>query len=377
MDAPLPKRVAVEALGTALFLATIVGSGVMAERVAGGNAALVLLASSLAVGAALAALVAAFGALSGAHLNPAVTLAQATIGGLPWREVPGYVGGQLLGAFAGVAAAHAAFGLPLLSLPQREPRPMPQLVGEALATVGFLAVHAVASRTRPESLPLAAGGFVAAAHWFAPSSGFANPAVTLARAVTDTFVGIRRNEVGGLVLAEVGGAIAAVLVLAWLVPAPRAAEAADPLAAPGPVPSGRAKKRRGGKVLFACVENAGRSQMAAAWFNELVDPTKARAVSAGTEPAEAIDPTVRAAMKEVGIDLDGAKPRLLTNELGTGATLVVTMGCAANVPGAPREEWRLDDPAGAPIERVREIRDELRDRVTDLLEARGWGVRER
>jgi arsenate reductase len=129
-------------------------------------------------------------------------------------------------------------------------------------------------------------------------------------------------------------------------------------------------------VIFACVHNAGRSQMAAAWFNRFADPSRARAVSAGTEPGARVHPEVQAAMAEVGIDLGGARPQRLTDELARGAALLVTMGCGEacpHVPGLERDDWPLEDPKGKPIERVREIRDDVRARVRGLLARRGWG----
>jgi|SRR5436190_3070836 len=129
------------------------------------------------------------------------------------------------------------------------------------------------------------------------------------------------------------------------------------------------------KVIFACVHNAGRSQMAAAWFNQLADPSKAVAVSAGTQPGSRVHPEVQAAMQEVGIDLSGAKPQLLTDSLARDAQLLVTMGCGEAcpyVPGLGRDDWPLEDPKGKPIERVREIRDDVRARVEGLLESQGW-----
>lgn len=128
-------------------------------------------------------------------------------------------------------------------------------------------------------------------------------------------------------------------------------------------------------VLFACIHNAGRSQMAAAWFNALVDPAKARGISAGTEPGPRVHPEVLTAMREVGIDLERAKPQKLTDELASTASILVTMGCGETcpvIPGLPRMDWPLEDPKGKPVERVREIRDEVRDRVTKLLAAEGW-----
>ncbi len=128
-------------------------------------------------------------------------------------------------------------------------------------------------------------------------------------------------------------------------------------------------------VLFACIHNAGRSQMAAAWFNLLADPTKARAISAGTAPGTRVHPEVVAAMNEVGVDLSAASPQFLSDDLAKRAALLVTMGCGEacpHIPGLARDDWPLEDPKGKPVERVREIRDDIRDRITSLLRARGW-----
>ena len=128
-------------------------------------------------------------------------------------------------------------------------------------------------------------------------------------------------------------------------------------------------------VIFACVHNAGRSQMAAAWFNQLADPSKARALSAGTEPGPRVHPEVQEAMKEAGVDLSGAAPKLLTTELARDARLLVTMGCGEacpHVPGLARDDWPLEDPKGKPLERVRAIRDEIRARVLDLIDRQDW-----
>jgi arsenate reductase len=128
-------------------------------------------------------------------------------------------------------------------------------------------------------------------------------------------------------------------------------------------------------VLFACIHNAGRSQMAAAWFNALADTTKVRAISAGTEPGPRVHPEVLAAMREVGVDLEGIEPRKLTDELAATASILITMGCGETcpvIPGLRRLDWPLEDPKGKPIERVREIREEVRARVVELLAAEGW-----
>ncbi len=216
----LGRRVVAEGVGTGLLLATVVGSGIMGERLAGGNLAIALLANTLATGAVLVALILTFGAISGAQLNPAVTLAVAAEGGLPWREVPGYVTAQVAGAVLGVAAANVMFDLPVFSLSQHVRQGSSQLLGEFVATFGLLMVIWGCSRLRsPVVVAVAVGAYITAAYWFTVSTSFANPAVTMARALTDTFAGVRPVDVPGFVVAQLAGAAAATALSRWLVPA--------------------------------------------------------------------------------------------------------------------------------------------------------------
>lgn len=215
----LARRVVAEATGSLLLLATVVGSGIMAERLSGGNVALALLANTLATGAGLVALILTFGSVSGAHFNPAVTLADASQRGLPWREVPAYLAAQVAGAFAGVAVAHAMFGLPVFFASQHVRQGPSQLLSEFVATFGLLAVIWGCARRRFEAVPFAVGAYITAAYWFTASTSFANPAVTLARAATDTFAGIRPMDAPGFILAQLLGAAAATALFRWLVPA--------------------------------------------------------------------------------------------------------------------------------------------------------------
>lgn len=230
----LARRLVAECLGTALLLATVVGSGIMAERLCGGNVGLALLANALATGAGLVALILTFGPVSGAHFNPAVTLADAALGGLPWRHVPGYVAAQVAGAFAGVVAAHVMFGMPLVFASTHDRSGGAQAFSEAVATFGLLAVVWGVSRRRAESVPVAVGAYITAAYWFTASTSFANPAVTLARAATDTFAGIRPADVPLFIVAQLAGAGAATALFRWLVPAlpARAAAVVVPHAGP-------------------------------------------------------------------------------------------------------------------------------------------------
>jgi glycerol uptake facilitator-like aquaporin len=214
----LPRRVVAEAVGTAFLLATVVGSGIMAEDLARGNTALALLANTIATGAALVALILAFGSISGAHFNPAVTLADASQGGLPWREAGAYVAAQIAGAFAGVAAAHLMFERPVFFLSQHARVGNALLWSEFVAPFGLFAVIWGCVRLRSTAAPFAVGAYITAAYWFTASTSFANPAVTLARAATDTFAGIRPIDVPAFVVAQFVGAAAATLLFRWLVP---------------------------------------------------------------------------------------------------------------------------------------------------------------
>jgi glycerol uptake facilitator-like aquaporin len=218
MSTDLTRRAAAETLGTAFLLAIVIGSGIMGERLAGGNVAIALLGNTLATGAGLVVLILAFGPISGAHFNPAVTLADATQGGLPWREVPVYVVCQIAGAFAGVAAAHVMFEEPLFFASTHVRAGLPQLASEFIATFGLLATIWGTVRSRAGVVPFAVGAYITSAYWFTSSTSFANPAVTLARAASNTFAGIRPLDAPGFIVAQLLGAGAATLLFAWLVP---------------------------------------------------------------------------------------------------------------------------------------------------------------
>lgn len=196
----------------------VVGSGIMGDRLSGGNVAIALLANTLATGAALVALILTFGPVSGAHFNPAVTLADASQRGIRWIEVPGYLIAQVVGAFVGVASAHLMFGLPLFSASRHPRSGASQLFSEFIATFGLMSVIWGCSRLRSSVVPFAVGAFITAAYWFTASTSFANPAVTLARAATNTFSGIRPADAPGFITAQLVGAGVATLLFRWLVP---------------------------------------------------------------------------------------------------------------------------------------------------------------
>jgi len=233
------RRAVAEALGTAFLLAAVIGSGIMGDRLAGGNIAIALLANTIATGAMLVTLILTFGPISGAHFNPAVTLADAFQGGLAWREVPAYLSAQIAGAFAGVAAAHLMFSQPLFSASQHVRSGGAQLFSEFIATFGLLSVIWGCVRLRSAAVPFAVGAYITAAYWFTASTSFANPAVTLARAASDTFAGIRPADAPGFIVAQLAGAAAATALFRWLLPPAQSAaahdeDARDPRAHAGP-----------------------------------------------------------------------------------------------------------------------------------------------
>jgi glycerol uptake facilitator-like aquaporin len=220
----LVRRFVSELLGTAFLLAAVVGSGIMAERLAGGNIAIALLANTIATGAALVALILAFGPISGAHFNPVVTLGQAVLGNLPWGQTPFYVFAQIVGAFLGVAVANTMFGFPLFFASTHVRSGFPQMFSEFVATFGLLVVIWNCSRFRASAAPYAVGAYITAAYWFTASTSFANPAVTLARTMSNTFAGIRAADAPGFIAAELIGGLAATFLCGWLLQSFRVSE---------------------------------------------------------------------------------------------------------------------------------------------------------
>jgi glycerol uptake facilitator-like aquaporin len=221
MKPSLSRRVTAEFLGTGFLVAAVVGSGIMGERLAGGNVAIALLASTIATGAVLIVLILTFGPISGAHLNPAVTLADAIEQGIPWREVLPYLTAQCIGAACGTVAAHLMFRLPLISLSHHARSGAAQVFSEFVATFGLLATIWGCSRSRIQAVPFAVGAYITSAYWFTASTSFANPAVTIARCLSDTFAGIRPADVAPFVAAEILGAFSATFLFRWLAPAIR------------------------------------------------------------------------------------------------------------------------------------------------------------
>jgi len=361
MKPALSRRVVAELLGTAFLVAAVIGSGIMAERLSAGNVAMALLANSIATGAALVAIILAFGGISGAHFNPAVSISDMLAGGLSRCEAALYVAAQFCGGLIGTAVAHVMFSEPIYSLSQHQRHGAGQLYSEFVAAFGLMAVIWGCSKSRANMVPFAVAAYITAAYWFTASTSFANPAVTLARAFSNTFAGIRLQDTPGFVAAQLAGALAATALFRWLLP--NFTDEEQKILMPHPA------ETKMKTYVFACVHNAGRSQMAAAFFNLYAQPG-CQAISAGTEPAQQVHPEVVAVMKEIGIDLSTAKPRRLTEEVAAEAHVLVTMGCGEAcpfVPGLRVIDWSLPDPKGQPLDAVRKIRDEIHEHVKNLL----------
>lgn len=223
MKISLARRITAEFLGTAFLVAAVIGSGIMGERLANGNVAVALLANTIATGAALVALIMAFGPISGAHFNPVVSVMDALEQGLRWRECAFYAVGQILGGITGAFIAHLMFELPLVSLSRHIRSGSSQVFSEFIATFGLMSVIWGCSRLRSSAVPFAVGAYITAAYWFTASTSFANPAVTIARCLSDTFAGIRPSDVPWFIAAQFLGGLAATLLFRWLAPNLRSA----------------------------------------------------------------------------------------------------------------------------------------------------------
>ena len=213
----ISRRLTAEALGAALLLAIVIGSGVMGERLAGGNVALALLGNTLATGAGLVVLIIVFGPVSGAHFNPAVTLVFALRQEIPWVLAGGYILAQLAGAVVGVWTAHAMFALPILEVSTKLRAGPAQALSEFIATFGLVATILGSLRFRPEATPFTVGLYITSAYWFTASTSFANPAVTVARMLSDSFAGIAPSSAPAFIAAQLLGAISALLMIRWMV----------------------------------------------------------------------------------------------------------------------------------------------------------------
>ena len=351
------RRAVAELVGTAFLVMAVVGSGIAATRLTT-DVGLQLLANSLVTGAALVALILALQPVS-ASFNPVVTLVERALGVIDSRAAAWLVGAQVVGGVLGTMLANLMFDLDAVTLSTRERSGSGSWLAEVVATMGLVLVVFGSLRSGGRTVAFAVGGYITAAYWFTSSTSFANPAVTVARTLTDTFAGIAPSSAPAFVLMQlVGGALALGLVVFLFGRQPDGGHAV----------SDRPESDRP-SVLFVCVHNAGRSQMAAGLLMALAGD-RVDVLSAGSQPTDRVNPVAVQAMAELGIDIAGSQPKVLTPDAVLASDVVVTMGCGDECPffpGKRYEDWVLDDPAGQGIEAVRPIRDEIRRRVELLL----------
>lgn len=371
---PSGQRLAAEGAGTALLVVAVVGSGIMAERLAAGNAAMALLANAIATGATLVAIILTFGPVSGGHFNPAVTLMAAVQRSARWPDAARYVGVQLIGGLLGVLAAHGMFRQPLLQLSTHERSGGAQLLSECIATLGLLAVVQGASRKRLETGATAVGLYIVGAYWFTASTSFANPAVTVARSLTDTFAGIRAIDAAAFVAVQLATAAAAAILLPSLLQT-SGAEAAEASTSS----KGRHVTPRQ-RVLILCTGNSARSQMAEGFLRSFAR-NRFEVFSAGTKPSR-VRPEAMVVMAEMGIDLSSHRSKHVAEFDGQSFDYVITVCDNANescpvFPGrVTRLHWSFPDPAanqGTEPERLeafRSVRDALATTILAFVAGR-------
>jgi arsenate reductase (thioredoxin) len=350
---PLGRRLFAEFLGTGLLVTAVVGSGIAAQRMSPNDIGLELFENAAATAAALIAIILALSAISGAHLNPVVSIADRLLGGhRSWRDTGAYIVAQIAGGIVGVMIANLMFALPAVELSTKARSEGHLWLSEVVATFGLLLViFGMVRAGREHVIPFAVGAYIGAAYFFTSSTSFANPAVTIARTLTNTFSGIEPSSAPMFIVFQLVGCVIAIAAIRILYP------------------------RQGGimkevpEVLFVCVHNAGRSQMAAALLDHRSEG-RVHVRSAGSDPADKINPAVAEAMLELGVDISKEFPKPLTDEVVRAADVVITMGCGDACPiylGKRYLDWDLEDPAGKSLDDVRPIRDEIDRRVVELL----------
>src|SRR5438094_945325 len=356
----LGRKALAEFVGSALLLIAVIGSGIAAQRLSPNDTGLQLLENAAATAAALVAIILAVGPVSGAHLNPVVTLADRFFGGVGTAEAGVYVGAQVAGAVAGAVIANLMFSLPAVELSTKVRSSSGLWLAEAVATFGLLLViFGVVRSGRASAAPFAVGAYIGGAYFFTASTSFANPAVTVARTLSNTFAGIAWRSAPAFVLFQLVGAVVAVAVVRVLYP--RVAAVAGDVVVPHPAGDGQGARHISAtahvqrvtvtdvpEVLFVCVHNAGRSQMAAALLDHHARG-RVHVRSAGSDPADTVNPAVVEAMAEIGLDLTMEFPKRLTTEVVEAADVVITMGCGDACPVFPGKrylDWEVPDPAG-------------------------------
>jgi glycerol uptake facilitator-like aquaporin/protein-tyrosine-phosphatase len=362
----LTRRLAAEALGTGFLVVAVIGSGIMASRLSPDDVGLQLLENAAATAGALVGLILMFGAVSGAHFNPVVTLVDRLSGTLTTRDGIAYVGAQVVGGCLGAIVANLMFELPAVEWSTTSRSSGALWFSEVVATVGLLLViHGCVRTGRASAVPFAVGVWIGGAYFFTSSTSFANPAVTIARTMSDSFAGIKPSSAPMFIVMQLVGAAVAFVLIRFLYPRRQRLNALAKVE--GLQPSDQPS------VLFLCVHNAGRSQMAAGWMRRLAGD-RVTVYSGGSEPTDKVNPAAVASMAEVGIDIANEVPKPWTDEIVRTSDVVVTMGCGDACPlfpGKRYEDWELDDPAGLGVAEVAPIRDEIRAHVEQLLTSLG------
>ena len=356
----MPARCLAEGLGTGLLVATVVGSGIAAVDLSPGEVGLQLLENSTATALALVALILTFGSVSGAHFNPVVTLAEACRRKTERGAVVPYLAAQIAGGCLGAMVANLMFELPAVDWSTNDRVTAAHLLAEVVATFGLLTViFGVVRSGRMAAVPIAVAGYIGAAYWFTSSTSFANPPSRSPEPCRTPSPASPRRPCSPS-------------------SAPSSSAARWPWrrrwsCSPNPNPRSRRPSMPDDDglptVLFLCVHNAGRSQMALGWFRHLADG-RAVAWSGGSEPADQVNPSAIEVMAEVGIDITREHPKRWTDEIVQAADVVITMGCGDACPifpGKRYEDWELDDPAGRSVDEVRPVRDDIERRVRTLL----------
>jgi arsenate reductase (thioredoxin) len=386
MAGPLGRRTLAEFCGTAFLVTIVVGSGIAAESLSPNDVGLQLLENAAATAGGLVALILAFGPVSGAHFNPVVSLADAFFGGLDRRELPAYLTAQVAGAITGAVIANLMFDLHMISWSEQSRSSGGLWLGEVVATIGLLMViFGVVRSGRSSATPFAVGAYIGAAYFFTSSTSFANPAVTIGRAFSDTFAGIEPASVPAFLAFQLLGGALAVLLIRTLYPDMSSATAADVVAphtateaTPRPASDHLRDlaKTQGAivskvpEILVVCTHNAGRS-VAARVLLDHHGQGRVHVRSAGSAPGEGINPAVAQLLTERGLDTSKEFPKPLTDEAAQAADVIITMGCGDACPvyqGKRYLDWELTDPAGKGIDEVRPIVDEIERRAVELLE---------
>ncbi len=388
----LGRRLLAEFIGTGLLVTAVIGSGIAAARLSPGDVGLELLENTAATVGALIALILALGPVSGAHLNPVVTLADRFFGGISTKDAAGYMAAQITGALGGALLANAMFALPLFEASTKSRSSGPLWLAEVVATFGLVVViFGVVRSGRAAAAPFAVGAYIGGAYFFTSSTSFANPAVTIGRTISNTFAGIRPTSAPPFVAMQLIGAALAVAAVRVLYP--HMADPASNVVVPPPsrhlrqlrcpappargavMTTGHLGRTQGGIVedlpivLFLCIHNSGRSVAARALLDHYAQG-RVEVLSAGSEPGDQINPAVAQILTERGLDATKEVPKPITYEIARTANVIVTMGCGDACPVFPGNrhlDWELTDPAGLPVEQVRPIVDEIDRRVQALL----------